>query len=66
MDPQSSILLLKALLDALPLVLANVQIARERGEYTDEEWNLVKAKAAAFNTHPAMQIEPDPDQTGSK
>lgn len=60
MDPASAILMLKGLLDLIPLAMKEVQIARERGEYSDEEWNAVKAQVAAWNTDPAFQIEPDP------
>lgn len=60
MDPASAILLLKALLDAIPLVAKQVQIFQTRGEYTEEEWNAVKAQVAAWKTDPAWQEEPDP------
>ncbi len=66
MDPATALLILKGLLDLLPLATKNVQFFQDRGEYTDDEWNAVKAQVEALKTDPANQEEPDPGQTGSR
>lgn len=63
MDPANALLILKGLLDLVPLAARNVQIFRERGEYSDEEWNSVKSTVESYKNHPAWQEEADP--TGS-
>jgi hypothetical protein len=60
LDPATALLILKGLLDLLPLAAQQVSIFRERGEYTEEEWAAVKAQVAAWKTDPAWQEEPDP------
>lgn len=60
MDPATALLILKGLLDLIPLAAKQVEIFRSRGEYTEEEWNAVKAKVASWRTDPAWVEEPDP------
>lgn len=60
MDPAALLLLLKSLLTAIPLITKQIEIFRTRGEYTDAEWNEVKALVAAWKADPAWQEEPDP------
>lgn len=60
MDPATALLILKGLLDILPLAAKQVSIFRERGEYSPEEWDAVKAQIAAWKTDPAWKEEPDP------
>lgn len=60
MDPATALLILKGLLDLLPLAAKQVEIFKARGEYSPEEWAAVKAKADSWKTDPAWQEEPDP------
>lgn len=60
MDPAAALLILKGLLQLLPLAAKQVEIFRTRGEYSEEEWNAVKAQVAEWKTDPAWQEEPDP------
>lgn len=60
MDPASALLILKGLLDLIPLAAKQVAIFKTRGEYTPEEWAAVKASVAAWKIDPAWTEEPDP------
>lgn len=64
MDPATALLILKGLLDLLPLATKQVELFRVRGEYSDEEWADVKAKIASWSTDPAWKVEPDPTPSG--